>query len=80
MPDVAVREEGAAVADRRDRSAAGRAGIERDAFADDAVGADRQRTRLALVFQILRLMADRGERKNARAGTDLRRSGDGDVA
>ena len=45
-----------------------------------AVGADRQRRRLALVLEVLRLMADRGERKDARARADRGAAGDDDVA
>ena len=36
--------------------------------------------RLALVLEILRLVADRGERKDARARADRGRPGDDDVA
>ena len=75
VPDVGVGEEGAAIADGRHHATAFGAGIHGHAFADLAVGPDRQRRRLALVFQILRLMADRGKREDPRARPDRRRAG-----
>ncbi len=80
VPHVAVGEERATVAHHRRRSAAGSAGIHRHAFANDAIGADGERARLALVFQVLRLVPDGGERKDARARADFRRPGDRDMA
>ena len=70
VPHMAVGQEGAAVADDGGHAAALGAGVHGHAFADQAVAADRQRGGLALVFQVLRLMADRGEGKDARARTD----------
>ena len=58
----------------------GGAGIHRDAFADDAIGADRQRRGLAGIFQVLRRMADRGEGIDPRARADRRAAGDDDMA
>ena len=67
VADVRVGEERAAVADHGRHAAALGAGVHGHALADQAVAADRQRRRLALVLEVLRLMADRGERKDARA-------------
>ena len=70
--DMRVGEKDAARSDDRSRAAAGGAGIHRHAFADQAVVADRQTHRLAAIFEVLRLMADRGEGKDARARADRR--------
>ena len=55
-------------------------GFMRDALADHAVAADLERRGLALVFQVLRLVADRGEREDARPGADGRAAGDDHMA
>ena len=80
VPDVVVGEEGATVADRRGESAARRAGVHRDAFADDAVGADDEGRRLAPVLEVLRLVADGGEGEDARVRADARAPGHDRVA
>ena len=49
---------------------AGGAGVHGHPLADQAVGADRERRLLAAIFQILRLVADGGEGKNAGARAD----------
>ena len=77
---VTVSEKRARITHRRDGTAAGRAGIHRDAFPDRAIGADGQRARLTLEFQILGLMTDRGERENPRARANLGLARNGDVA
>ena len=79
MADMGIGEKSATVADHRLQPAAGRAGIHRHAFADQAVGADGQGRVLAAIFEVLRLMADRGERENARARADRGAAGDDDM-
>ena len=76
MRDMRVGEEDATRAD--DRLAAPRCGpgIHRHPFADQAILADRQPHGFAAIFQILRLLADRGEGKDARARADLGVAGD----
>src|SRR5690606_31216396 len=54
--------------------------VHRDALADEAVRADRQLRWLALVLQVLGLMADRGEGKDARVRADRRMAGHDDMA
>ncbi len=80
VTDVAVGQERAAVADNGGHAAALGAGVHGDAFADQAVGADGEGGWLALVLQVLRLMADRGKRENARSGSDRRAAGNNCVA
>ena len=70
VTDVAVGKEGAVVTDRRRHPAALGAGVHGHAFADQALFSDRQRGRLALELQILRLMADGGEGEDLRARAD----------
>ena len=77
--DVAVGEQHAAVADDRLAAAALGAGVDRHALADQAIGADPQPRRLALVFEVLRRVADRGEREDAGAGADVGVAGDDDM-
>ena len=72
MRDMGIGEEHAARPDDRLRAAAGGAGIHRDALADQAILADPEAHRLAAIFEVLRLMADRGEGKDARPRADLR--------
>src|SRR5580658_3800436 len=50
----------------------GGAGVHRHVLADRIVSADFQRRWLALVFQVLRLVSNGGEREDARALTDGR--------
>ena len=69
---MGIGQEGAAVADDRAQAAALGAGIHGHAFADHAIGADLEGRRLALIFQVLRDVADRGEGEDARPGADLR--------
>ena len=64
---------------RRLAAAARGARVHRHALADQAFLADDQRHRLAAVFEVLRLMADRGEREDARARADVRVAGDDDM-
>ena len=80
VADVAVGEEGAAVADDGRHAAALGARVHGHAFADQAVAADLQRRGLAFVLEVLRLVADRGEREDARPGADGRAAGDDGVA
>ena len=61
--DMGVGEEHAARADDRLRSAALRARVHRHAFADQAILADDEADRLAAILEVLRLVADRGERE-----------------
>jgi hypothetical protein len=70
VPNMRVGQERAVVADCGGHAAAFGARIDRDALADHAIRADRQRGRLALVLEILGFMADRGERENPRARAD----------
>src|ERR1700691_814048 len=60
-------------------AAAAGAGVHGHLFADDVVAADNQARILALVFQILRLMADGGEREDTPAFAHARPSGDDDM-
>ena len=80
VADMRVGQKCAAVTDRRHHAAALGARVEGDAFAYDAVGANRQRRWLTRVLQILRLVAERGERKYARAGADCRAACDRHMA
>ena len=80
MADVAVGEEGAAVADDGRHAAALGAGVHGDAFADQCSRRRSPASRLALVLEVLRLMADRGEREDARCWPDRRAAGNDDVA
>ena len=77
---MAAGEKGAVITNAGDVPAAGRAGVHGHTFADRTIGADRQRNVLALVFQILRFVAERCERKRARVFTDRGAPGDGDMA
>src|ERR1700730_8571832 len=79
MGDVGSRHEQAIVSHPRHHAAAGSAGVHGDMLADDVAAADHQGGILALVFQVLRLVADRGERENPRAGADAGAAGDDDV-
>src|SRR5690606_22270099 len=58
----------------------GGARIHRDALADEAVRADRQLRGLALVLQVLGLVADRGKGKDARARSNRCMAGHDDMA
>src|SRR4051794_30144396 len=62
-----LREQHAAIADRRRHSPAGCARIDGHALPDDAVGADGECRGLARIFPVLGCMADRREWKNPRA-------------
>ena len=77
---MGVGEEEAPIADDRLHGPVTCAGMHGDAFADDAIGADRQGGRLAGVFQILRSVADHGEREDLGAGADAGVACDDDVA
>jgi hypothetical protein len=79
MRDVDADHEGAVVADPRHHAAARRAGIDRHLLADDVVAADLEPRLLALVLEILRNVADRSEREDARAVADRGAAGDGNV-
>src|SRR6266849_10736580 len=61
MRDMGADHQQAMIADSRDHATAGGAGVDRHMLADRVVMADFQRRRLAGVFQVLRLEADRGE-------------------
>jgi hypothetical protein len=77
---VALGEEEAAVPDDRRPGAVRRAGVHGDAFADDAILADDQRRRFALIAKVLRGVTDRGEREDAGARADARVAGHHDMA
>ena len=77
--DMDADHEQAAVADARDHAAALGAGIHGDVLADHVAAADDELRRLAAIFQILRLVPDRGEREYARAVADRGAPGDDDV-
>ena len=77
--DMAVGEEHAPVSDDGLAAAARRAGVHGDALADYAIGADAQRRRLAMILQVLRLVANRGEREHPGAGAEHGVAGDRDV-
>ena len=77
--DMRVGQKHAARPDARLRAAALGARIHGHVLADQAVLADHEPDRLAAVFQILRLVADGGEGKNARARADRRVAGEADV-
>ncbi len=62
--------EGAAVSHHRREAAACSPGVHGDAFPDQAFGADRQRRGFSLELQVLRLMADGREGKDAGARAD----------
>ena len=66
VADMGVGQEGAAVADHGLHAAARGAGIHGDAFADQAVAADRERRGLALVLEVLRL--DGRSRRTGKCG------------
>ena len=72
MRDMGADHEQAVVADPGHHAAALGAGVDGHMFADDVVAADDQARCLALVFQVLRLVADGGEGKDARALADAR--------
>src|SRR6185312_4174703 len=72
MRDMRADHQQAMVADARDHAAAGGARVDRDMLADRVVAADLQRGRLAGVFQVLGLGADRGKREDTGAGADRR--------
>src|SRR5262249_1652214 len=80
VADVAVGEERAVVADDGRHAAALGARVHGDTFADQTIAADLQRRRLTLVLEVLRLVADRGEREDARPRTDSRAAGDDRMA
>jgi hypothetical protein len=75
MRDMCLRQQSAAIADARRHATARSAGINRHAFANDAIGADLKRGRLTGELSVLWRMPDRGERKDARASTYLCASG-----
>ena len=79
MRDMRADHEQAIVADPGDHAAALGAGVHRHVLADRVVAADLERRRLALVFQILRLEPDRGERKDSRPLADRRAPVDHDM-
>ena len=62
MADMAARHEEALVANHRLAAPGHRAEMDGDVLADDVVSADAQTRVLALVLQVLRRMAQRGER------------------
>src|SRR5271163_4811318 len=74
--DMRIGEEDAARADDRLAAAPRSPGIHRHPLADHAILADRQSDGFAAIFQILRLLADRGEWKDARPSADRRRTRD----
>ena len=69
MRDVGIGQEEAAIPDDRRSRAVHGARIHRHAFADDAILADHEGGRLALVAQVLRRVADRREGKDPGPGT-----------
>ena len=70
VADMHADHQQAMIADARLHAAAFGPGTDGDVLANGAIGADRERRRLAMVFEILRLEADRGEGKDARARPD----------
>jgi hypothetical protein len=75
-----VSKKEAPIADDRLHGPVTGAGMHGDAFAYDAIGADRQGGRLPGVFQILRSVADHGEREDRCAGADAGVACNDDVA
>ena len=55
------------------------AAVHRAEFAEDIVAPDFEEGGFALVFEVLRLLSDRAEREETVAGTDARRTHEGDV-
>src|SRR5215207_7460846 len=78
--DMRVGEEEAVIADARPRRALRRAWIEGHAFPDGAVRSDEEHRRLAGIFQVLRLVPDRGEGEDLGARPDRGVTGQHDVA
>src|SRR3546814_19830999 len=78
--DLAARHEQAAVADRSDHAAPLGAEVHGDVLTDHVVGADAQFRGLALVLQVLRGLADRGERIDPGERADGGAAVDDDVA
>ena len=76
---MGVGEKHAARPDDRLRAAALGARVHGHVLADQAVLADHEPDRLAPVLEILRLVADGGEGKDARAGADRRVAHEADV-
>ena len=70
MGDMGADHQEASLADGGHSAPARRAPVYRHMLANDAVGADRHRCRLAPIAQILRRPADRGEGLDFRAGAD----------
>jgi hypothetical protein len=79
MRDMRLREKHAAIAEARCHAPAGRAGIDRYAFAYDAIGTDLERGRFTREFAVLWRMANRGEGKDARARAYMRAANDNDM-
>ena len=77
---VRIGEERAVVANRGGHAAALGPRVHCHAFADHAVGADRQRRWLTAVLEVLRLVSDGRERPNFGPRANRRPPGDTDVA
>ena len=63
MRDMGADHKQAVVADPGNHAAAGRPGVHCHVFADDVAAADDERGFFAAVFEVLRLLPDRGERE-----------------
>src|SRR5438445_524474 len=79
MRDMDADHEQAMVADAGHHAAALGSRVHRHVFADRIVAADAQRGVFAAIFEVLRLQADRGERKDARPLADYRAPLDDDM-
>ena len=80
VPDVRSKHQQTVISNSSNASAACRAGIDANAFADHAVRADFQIGQLSGVFQILRLMSDGCGWPNSGVWPDFCVSGDNDMA
>src|SRR5579883_2800821 len=79
MGDMDSDHEETAIADARHHSAAFGAGIHGHVLANGVVATDDEPRRLARIFEVLRRMPDRRERKNPGSGADRSAPGDDDM-
>ena len=79
VPDVRAGHEQIVAADARDQLILGGAAIDRAVLAEGVAVADLQPRRLAVVFQVLRRGADRGELEDLVVAADRGRAVDHDV-
>ena len=79
MRDMGANHQETMIADSGDHTAALGAGVDGHMLADRIVMADLERRGFTLVFQILRLEADRGEREDSRPLADRRAPIDDDM-